>query len=491
MPCAWERATHEDGRTYYINSETDATSWSLPDGFTEDQIEDYVSESGSTESSSDDEDAASAAATPPPAPVAAAGKCPWARCTHDDGRTYYMNEDTDKTSWTLPEGLTEEQIKDFVSEESGDSESESESEGPSPCPWSRCTHDDGRTYYMNEATETTSWTLPEGFSEEQIEDFVSDDSESGSESESESEEGEGDAAAAASSGPCPWQRTTHDDGRVYFMNFETEDTSWVLPEGWTDEQIADYDSDEEESESEDEEDEEGGGAIAIVTVGVSAVAVTTEAGGDSSTAVKKKKKKKKKQKIPPKTAWALTETQLLEEKAKGAKKKRAKRKARLAPPTSSGTKETRKNTVTSVSVGSKPKKAFSAMKKKRKYDHIILRIDVATSTLEIEKKGTGGYSKLKDKKKGKKVLPADGCRYVLLDTGRKLFVVVWIPRSAPSDAVAMYNLLSRHVATPFIGATKISAQSLPELLKCVGGPAKMSDGGDEEEEEEEEWDPDA
>jgi hypothetical protein len=344
---------------------------------------------------------------------------------------------------------------------------------------------------MNEATETTSWTLPEGFSEEQIEDFVSDDSESGSESESESEEGEGDAAAAASSGPCPWQRTTHDDGRVYFMNFETEDTSWVLPEGWTDEQIADYDSDEEESESEDEEDEEGGGAIAIVTVGVSAVAVTTEAGGDSSTAVKKKKKKKKKQKIPPKTAWALTETQLLEEKAKGAKKKRAKRKARLAPPTSSGTKETRKNTVTSVSVGSKPKKAFSAMKKKRKYDHIILRIDVATSTLEIEKKGTGGYSKLKDKKKGKKVLPADGCRYVLLDTGRKLFVVVWIPRSAPSDAVAMYNLLSRHVATPFIGATKISAQSLPELLKCVGGPAKMSDGGDEEEEEEEEWDPDA
>ena len=178
----------------------------------------------------------------------------WVRCTHDDGRTYYMNAETEKTSWVLPEGLSEADIADYVSSSGSSSDSDSEDDGgsaaaaPADCPWVRCTHDDGRTYYMNEATEKTSWTLPAGFTDAQIADFVSE-SESGSDSDSEQD---GPASAPAAAGPCPWARCTHDDGRTYYMNEETEKTSWTLPAGFTDAQIADFvsesasDSDEEE-----------------------------------------------------------------------------------------------------------------------------------------------------------------------------------------------------------------------------------------------------
>ena len=468
----WQRAQHDDGRTYYINSETDKTSWTLPEGVAEEDIVAYVSESESGSGSTSDSEDESAAPSKE--------KCVWVRCTHDDGRTYYMNEDTDKTSWTLPDGFTEAQIADFVSEsETGSDSSDTEEEDataaakpPTPpaaggtCPWSRCTHDDGRTYYMNDETETTSWTLPDGFAEEDIADFVS-------ESESDSEEGSGEAAGAEG-GPCPWQRTTHDDGRVYYMNFDTDETSWVLPAGWVADQIADYvESDSESSDSEEEDAEASAAVVAAV----------------------KPKKAKRKRKIAPKTAWSLSETALLAEKAKsGSKKKQAKRRAQLPPPTSSmesGTAERRANKVTSITVGVKAKKAFSAMKKKRKYDHIVLKIDLATSTLSIESKGQGGYDNLKSKsKKGKNVaaLPSSACRYILLDTGRKLFLIVWMPRSAPSDAIAMYNLQAHKVAAPFIGATKVNAKSLPELLKMVGGAAARAAVADEDSDE---WDPDA
>ena len=470
----WLRAVHEDGRTYYINEDTDKTSWTLPEGFAEGDIEDYVSESESDSgSSSDSDDEAAAAAAVGGAAVA---KSSWVRCTHDDGRTYYMNEDTDKTSWTLPEGFTEAQIADFVSESesSEDEDVTAAAKPPTPpaggkCPWSRCTHDDGRTYYMNEETEKTSWTLPEGFKEEDIVDFVSDDSESDSEEDSgTASDAPGDGARGE--GACPWQRTTHDDGRVYYMNFDTDETSWVLPAGWAADQIEDYV--ESDSESSDAEEEDAEVSAAVV-------------------AAAQPKKAKRKKKIAPKTAWALSETALLAEKAKsGSKKKRAKRRAQLPPPTSSmesGTVERRANKVTSITVGAKAKKAFSAMKKKRKYDRIVLKIDVATSTLEVESKGQGGYDHLKSKK-GKKALPSTACRYVLLDTGRKIFLVVWMPRSAPSDAIAMYNLQAHKVAAPFIGATKVNAKSLPELLKMVGGAAARAAVADEDSDD---WDPDA
>jgi hypothetical protein len=160
-----------------------------------------------------------------------------------------MNEETETTSWTLPEGLSESDIADYISSSGSSSDSDSDEDvaaaaAPAACPWMRCTHDDGRTYYMNEATEKTSWTLPGGFTDAQIADFVSE-SESGSDSDSDD--------GAAASGPCPWMRCTHDDGRTYYMNEATEKTSWTLPSGYTDAQIEDFVS---ESES-DDSDEEG------------------------------------------------------------------------------------------------------------------------------------------------------------------------------------------------------------------------------------------
>ena len=53
-----------------------------------------------------------------------------------------------------------------------------------------------------------------------------------------------------------------------------------------------------------------------------------------------------------------------------------------------------------------------------------------------------------------------------------------------------YNLQSHKVCSPFVGATKVTANSLSALRKQVGGqvggvPAAVNDESDEE------WDPDA
>ena len=126
-PCPWVRVVPEDAsaKTYYMNTDDDSTSWTLPEGFDAADVKDYVS-SDDEDSSEDEADAADAAA--PAAAPAAAGPVPWVRVTPDDGKPYYLNQDDDSTAWKLPEGITEAMVKDYVSESESGSESDSEEE---------------------------------------------------------------------------------------------------------------------------------------------------------------------------------------------------------------------------------------------------------------------------------------------------------------------------------------------------------------------------
>jgi hypothetical protein len=192
----WVRVTSDDGKKYYMNEDDDTTAWKLPEGMTDAEIESYAS---SEDSSSSDEEAAAAA----PAAAPSAGACPWVRVTPEGGgKKYYMNTADDSTAWTLPEGFTEEQVKDYVSSDDESSDEEDDAAAAAPkkkaagdCPWVRVTPDGGgKKYYMNTADDSTAWTLPEGFTEEQVKDYESSE---GSESDSEEESVAAAPAAAA------------------------------------------------------------------------------------------------------------------------------------------------------------------------------------------------------------------------------------------------------------------------------------------------------
>ncbi|KAK6456357.1 uncharacterized protein RJT20DRAFT_128222 [Scheffersomyces xylosifermentans] len=67
----WEKATDTEGRTYYYNSKTNETSWTIPE--------------------SSEQTAASTGS--------------WQEYTTDEGKKYYYNETTGETTWEIPEEL--------------------------------------------------------------------------------------------------------------------------------------------------------------------------------------------------------------------------------------------------------------------------------------------------------------------------------------------------------------------------------------------------
>ncbi|KPM41787.1 hypothetical protein AK830_g4768 [Neonectria ditissima] len=104
LPPGWEERTTPDGRTYYANYNTQATTWERP------------------------------APTPlPPLPSE------WEVRLTPDGRAYYVNHNTQTTTWERPAPA---------------------SLPPLPPGWEQALTPDGRIYYVNHNSKSTSWDRP-------------------------------------------------------------------------------------------------------------------------------------------------------------------------------------------------------------------------------------------------------------------------------------------------------------------------------------------
>ncbi|XP_076461336.1 pre-mRNA-processing factor 40 homolog A-like isoform X2 [Babylonia areolata] len=85
--------------------------------------------------------------TPPP-PATQENKSPWGEFKAPDGRTYYYNSVTKKSSWEKPDELktiTEKLL--------------------SQCPWKEYKSDSGKVYYHNSQTKESCWTKPKELEE--------------------------------------------------------------------------------------------------------------------------------------------------------------------------------------------------------------------------------------------------------------------------------------------------------------------------------------
>lgn len=146
----WRLEEHPEapGEWYYLNTETGETTWELPGDASDDAPDE--GESGTSQGR-------------PPAPPP-----PWKTLEHPDapGEWYYLNEDTGETCWELPPGLSGRPRRGSSPDASGESTKSKHQEGDAlgdlPAPWVRLEHPEGGFYYLNEDTEETTWEHPGG-----------------------------------------------------------------------------------------------------------------------------------------------------------------------------------------------------------------------------------------------------------------------------------------------------------------------------------------
>lgn len=227
----WEKHEDDDGKVFYYNTATEVTSWDKPDGYQEDegegkQKEDEPEAGESSLPSSPVAGGADEEGEMPSSPVGEPGGDDgedkekeskeagtggdWERHKNEDGKEYFYNAATEETTWDPPEGFKEATAKDE------DKDQEEKKDGnEKKGAWEKVTDDDGKEYYYNPVTEETAWDRPEGFEESKDEDKSKEEKEDGKE---------------ATKGT--WEKVTDDDGKEYYYNSVTEETSWDRPEGF-------------------------------------------------------------------------------------------------------------------------------------------------------------------------------------------------------------------------------------------------------------------
>lgn len=184
-PTDWARATAVDGRPYWYSLSTGATTWADP------TVASPPSKSSSL-------------------PAAKADFSPWRETRAEDGRVYYYNAKTKQTQWDRPSDMP----PTSATPDNKPNVKDEEEKHPLPDGWAQNVADDGRVYYYHAATRETRWDRPSLASDAQRKRPAADIS----------------AASVASSGVDDWREHTAPDGRTYFYNAQTRETSWKKPE---------------------------------------------------------------------------------------------------------------------------------------------------------------------------------------------------------------------------------------------------------------------
>lgn len=220
VPAPWQRVVAASGATYYWNTETDETSFTLP-----------VAAPAGTDS----------AASRPAASGSGAKKSPWERVVAANGTVYFWNTETDETSLNPPPDEDEAAATPAPPAAAGDSVTPVATLPPG---WEEVRSDAGAVYYWNTETNETTFTRPRASS-------VPDDKSRKAESTSTGSQAPAKdapivvasmtaaAAAAAASAPSaaisdlavpePWERVVDATGKVYYWNTKTNETTFQFP----------------------------------------------------------------------------------------------------------------------------------------------------------------------------------------------------------------------------------------------------------------------
>jgi hypothetical protein len=209
----WAETQDDEGRTYYYNSKTEATSWDRPTDIKGDEKEPEADVSESNEEGMSED-----------VPVKEEGKpteCDWTETQDDEGHIYYYNTKTEETSWDRPAEF-DGKDNDVNTEQDQDKEKRisEATEIKAVGDWVEAQDDDGQTYYYNAKTDETSWDRPVEFNNKY---------KAGENGEEEGKD-EGTSVAKEAKTVGNWEEAQDDEGRTYYYNAKTDETSWDRPD---------------------------------------------------------------------------------------------------------------------------------------------------------------------------------------------------------------------------------------------------------------------
>lgn len=256
----WDRAVTPQGRVYWYSRQTNQTRWTDPNAPPSStlSVKTHAALAANGKDSND-----------PPV---------WRKALTDKGRVYYYNRLTKTTRWDRPPDFDDNKAESTsrsevqpnsqvnsipISEQPSDSANTSAKPASTSLPsgWKRLTASNGRPYYYHEATRQTRWEPPSHDdiapsannqikTENTILPFKRPLSSSSPRTNAQSTSGietdkqqqshqlssqqlpndqSPNKSKLSSSIPPQWQKSTTAEGRVYYYNKATRETSWTIP----------------------------------------------------------------------------------------------------------------------------------------------------------------------------------------------------------------------------------------------------------------------
>jgi len=254
----WEKHETDDGQVYYHNTETDETTWDVPEGYNQDEddtnnedviMEDADESSDKEETTAVDHDESQNATTT----TTDEKKNAWEQVTDEQGNVYYYNSQTEVTQWEKPEDFDKTADTAVAVSAAANGDGEAEVEAPAENGdtaianngWEMFQDDDGNVYYFNNQTEETQWHKPDGFDDSAVAVEASQKQKPDNEFSSSPPSASADGAHQAERS---WEKYKDDEGRIYYYNTTTEETQWEAPEGFVEKNNDDEDDYEEKND---------------------------------------------------------------------------------------------------------------------------------------------------------------------------------------------------------------------------------------------------
>lgn len=171
LPQGWEERQDANGRTFYIDHATRTTSWARPTGRSESFHQREVQQNDAQRErnfrirrhlSVDDTEQSSQNTETNQADLPSEELLPpgWAMQRAPNGRIFYIDHNTRKTTWRDPRLLHHPSGGPSMSPEIARSAALSRDLGPLPDGWEERVHQDGRVFYIDHNTKSTQWEDP-------------------------------------------------------------------------------------------------------------------------------------------------------------------------------------------------------------------------------------------------------------------------------------------------------------------------------------------